>query len=88
MSFDLDEAAEAGGPECQKELHKLRTEVERLREAQDGALLQDCDALVSEVKRLRAALRQIYTGAAEPADGLAYREIAEIADKALRRNTR
>lgn len=50
----------------------------------DAERLKDLLRVIEERDRLATALRQIFTGAAEPADGLTYSEIADIADKALK----
>lgn len=42
-----------------KDYDALRAEVERLTEAQDGAMRQDRDYLLAKVERLRAALASV-----------------------------
>ena len=54
------------------------------RDAAFAAMRAEVERLTRERDKARAALRQIYTGAWESADGLTYGEIADIADGALK----
>jgi len=61
----------------------LRAEVERLTEAQDGAMRQDRDYLLAEVERLRAALQGLIVASDYYTDSAPYITALEAARAVL-----